>query len=199
MANEKKLTSRQQQATEMKQKIYETTVVLYQNKPYEDVTISDICKSAGISTGNFYHYFKSKDDVLNEGFQIMKRNLAEKMEGISLPPLERIYYATELYAQAIERRGYRFMSIFMHNELLQLIPYKNNFDRTVYSFILEALEEAFSSGKLINGNPTTLHANIFRLYKGVTYDWCINQAEFALEPEILRVLELILAPHRPTK
>ena len=35
------------------------------NKAFEDITISDIVKKAGVSRMTFYHYFQSKTDALN--------------------------------------------------------------------------------------------------------------------------------------
>ena len=57
------MTRRQQQAAETRQKIYVSTISLYQTKPYDSVTIADICEAADISVGSFYHYFKDKDEV----------------------------------------------------------------------------------------------------------------------------------------
>ena len=33
-------------------------------KPYEEITVSDICRKAGISRVSFYHYHDKKDDIL---------------------------------------------------------------------------------------------------------------------------------------
>ena len=33
-------------------------------KPYDTITVSDICKKAGISRVSFYHYYDTKDDIL---------------------------------------------------------------------------------------------------------------------------------------
>ena len=33
-------------------------------KPYEEISVSDICKKAGVSRVSFYHYFDKKDDIL---------------------------------------------------------------------------------------------------------------------------------------
>ena len=32
---------------------------------YEDITVTDICREAGIPRRSFYHYFDSKDDILD--------------------------------------------------------------------------------------------------------------------------------------
>jgi len=39
---------------------------LFLDKGYEQTSIDDILKASGISKGGFYHYFKSKDEILYE-------------------------------------------------------------------------------------------------------------------------------------
>lgn len=48
-----------------RQCIGESMIALMQNKAYEEITISDIVKKAGVSRMTFYHYFQSKTDALN--------------------------------------------------------------------------------------------------------------------------------------
>ena len=48
-----------------RQCIGEAMIALMQDKNYEEITISDIVKKAGVSRMTFYHYFQSKTDALN--------------------------------------------------------------------------------------------------------------------------------------
>ena len=48
-----------------RQCIGESIIALMQNKLFEDITISDIVKKAGVSRMTFYHYFQSKTEALN--------------------------------------------------------------------------------------------------------------------------------------
>ncbi len=60
--------TRAQQALNTKALIYETALKLFQEYSYDQVTISRICKEVGISVGNFYHYYSSKEEVLMEKY-----------------------------------------------------------------------------------------------------------------------------------
>ena len=64
----KKLTKRQEKAIETKNRIYTAAIDLMDRKGFEKITIADISKKAGVSVGAFYHYFKSKNDILAEIF-----------------------------------------------------------------------------------------------------------------------------------
>lgn len=48
-----------------RQCIGESMIALMKDKAYENITISDIVKKAGVSRMTFYHYFQSKTDALN--------------------------------------------------------------------------------------------------------------------------------------
>ena len=47
-----------------KEKIYTAALSLISKKGYDQTTLIDICKEAEIGKGTFYHYFKSKMDIL---------------------------------------------------------------------------------------------------------------------------------------
>lgn len=191
------LTCRQLQAREMKQHIFENAIRLFQTMPYDSITISDICKAADISVGIFYYYFKNKDAVLNQGIELLNNRFKEKINDITLPPIEKVFYALEVYIESVQRRGSQYMSVFMHNEILQKIAYDNNPDRIIYSFIFDSLKEAFDVGKLINGNPKTLYFDIIRILKGTIYDWIIKNGEFSLYEEVFRIVNIVMEPHKP--
>ncbi|MBM7869746.1 AcrR family transcriptional regulator [Clostridium pascui] len=48
-----------------KKELLEVAEKLFLEKGYEQTSIDDILKESGISKGGFYHYFKSKDEILS--------------------------------------------------------------------------------------------------------------------------------------
>ena len=58
-----KMTKRAEQAREMKNRILRVAVRLFGERGFANVSISDIAEAAGCSTGNIYHYFRSKEDI----------------------------------------------------------------------------------------------------------------------------------------
>lgn len=59
----KPLTKRQLQALASREKIFTTAQSLFAEKGYDNVSVADICKEAGVSIGLFYNYFRSKSDI----------------------------------------------------------------------------------------------------------------------------------------
>ena len=51
-------------AEERRMELLNISEKLIMEKGYDDLTVADIITEAGIAKGTFYHYFKSKDDIL---------------------------------------------------------------------------------------------------------------------------------------
>jgi AcrR family transcriptional regulator len=50
----------------VRNEIIDKALLLFAKKGYDEISIADIAKAAGISVGNVYRYFKGKEDILNE-------------------------------------------------------------------------------------------------------------------------------------
>lgn len=48
----------------LREKIIETALLLFEEHGYHGVTVNDIIKKANTSKGGFYHYFSAKDELL---------------------------------------------------------------------------------------------------------------------------------------
>ena len=64
---ERKLT-RKEKAASTKRKIFETAVRLIKENGYNNVTISEICRAAGVAKGSFYVHYNSKEDSVQVSY-----------------------------------------------------------------------------------------------------------------------------------
>lgn len=53
-----------------KEQILKTSLLLFLQKGFKEVTMNEIVKSSGFSKGAFYHYFKSKEEVFKEVIEV---------------------------------------------------------------------------------------------------------------------------------
>lgn len=73
--------------------IIEAADRLFYQRGYDHTSFSDIADAVGISRGNFYYYFKSKDDILGEVIALRVRNtesLLRQWEAEGSRPADRI-------------------------------------------------------------------------------------------------------------
>ncbi len=57
------LTSRQKQAQEMRDRIRNVALSLFNKRGFDAVSMASIAREAGCSVGNIYNYFKSKEEL----------------------------------------------------------------------------------------------------------------------------------------
>lgn len=79
---------------ERRNEIINTAAVLFMEKGYDRCSINDILNKIGIAKGTFYHYFKSKEDVLDAAVDKMSEQIFAQVQEISrkkeIPPADRI-------------------------------------------------------------------------------------------------------------
>lgn len=113
-----------------KNELVEIAEKLFLEKGYEETSVDDILNASGLSKGGFYHYFKSKEEVLAESISNFAENLLHKLE----PLIE------DKKISALEKLK-RFMEkkIASQKSKIELLKYMNMLmasDFTFYKFTL---------------------------------------------------------------
>ncbi|MFJ8414133.1 TetR/AcrR family transcriptional regulator [Bacillus paramycoides] len=80
---------------ERRNEILDTAEKLFVTKGYTKTTVNDILKEIGIAKGTFYHYFKSKEEVMDEIImRIIKADVAKAKAIVSnpnIPVLDKLF------------------------------------------------------------------------------------------------------------
>lgn len=67
-------------AETMRNKIVETADDLFYRQGFNHTSFSDISKAVGISRGNFYYHFKTKDDILAAVIENRKAGITKMLQ-----------------------------------------------------------------------------------------------------------------------
>jgi 15-cis-phytoene desaturase len=78
---------RQRKREALRQKIFETAILLFIEKGYEQTGIRDIAEAVDIGVGTFHNYFASKEDVLKEFSRMQLDDLRDLVEAESFAGL----------------------------------------------------------------------------------------------------------------
>lgn len=98
---EKKLTNRQRQALETRNRILNAAMELFEVKEFENVSMEEIAEQAQVSIGAIYYYFQSKEEIaaqsvkpLDDTYHEFFIHLTEDEEYRDLSPLDKFkkYY-----------------------------------------------------------------------------------------------------------
>ena len=77
----------------IRQQIVKTANNLFYHQGFNQTSFSDIAQEAGIPKGNFYHYFKTKEDILDcviEQRQLSIQNMLQNIENETMQPAARV-------------------------------------------------------------------------------------------------------------
>lgn len=88
-----------QQGANSKDKIVLAADKLFYSRGYNQTSFSDIAEQAGIPRGNFYYYFKTKDEILTAVLDYRQLKIAALLDACekhSLAPKEQLFYMIEV-------------------------------------------------------------------------------------------------------
>jgi len=189
----KELTTRDIQSLNTKNKIAECANNLFTTNSYEDVKITDICKCAGVSVGAFYHYFKSKEDIINDAyndFDALTEEMVKKKAFTS--STEAILFLLYCQVKAIADRGYIFGTCYFKNQLTNKVKYILNKDRYFYKKLLSEVTAAIATSEIHYENPKKLTDLLLRISRGSIYDWCLHEGSYDLVEQTIADIKFML-------
>lgn len=106
VATSPKTTSSVDVSVERRKQILGAAVKAFAEKGFHATRVSDVARRAGVAYGLIYHYFSSKDDLLEsifaDNWAIFLKVLAELREDDSLPAVEKLSRVAGLMVDALQ-------------------------------------------------------------------------------------------------
>ena len=182
--------------------LYDAASTLMHDYGYDYLTVQNICKLAGVTTGAFYHHFRSKDDILclflNKGYEAFIEN-----RNVCLPedPLARLTELCVLYAAHNESNGVEFVSNYYStkNKSLNTIGLspEDMYVSSNYRARYDSLMAAREAGQIpVDTDCVSLNEDICSLTKGIIFDWCLSNGGFDLTSRIRRMVDRFMSTYR---
>jgi len=186
------MTNRQKQAAATKEKIFGCAVELFAENAYERVSVSDICKRAGVSVGAFYHHFSNKENILNVGYRLFDEQL-EKTWNEARPGYNRrgVELLVGEQMRSMRDMGAPAAAQYFKNQLTAQERYIIDRDRFFYRAVLSCVQAELEAGRLA-GDPRAIADDIVGLCRGVIYDWCLHGGGYDLPLQGQKTLRMVL-------
>lgn len=192
----KENSKRRIQAEETRDRIYRSAIGLMKTKGYENFTVSEVCRDAGVSVGSFYSYFVTKYDILVEIFKkaddyfrdVVEENLM-KGNGLDEVVLYFRYYGTYVNMTGTDIQK-------------QLFSPKSKMYAEKGRYMIELLRRVVARGQEIGDITSDMTTDeIMELLlitaRGVSFDWCVKDGEYDVilrTEDYIRKLTAILKP-----
>ncbi|WP_207726940.1 TetR/AcrR family transcriptional regulator [Anaerosolibacter carboniphilus] len=176
-----------------KKSIYDTAIKLMNSQGYENVSISDICKSAGFSVGNFYYYYKSKVDILVEYVHLHNEELLEYHNSLANHIyIDRIKMLTLYAMEKKDQLGKDFVAKlfaidFMDKNLLMLSSH------VYFKIICELVEKAQENNEITKKLSTKdISDLLINNNYGLLASWLYTETRYSLKEAAEKNLDILL-------
>lgn len=124
-----------------KEKILTTAIQLFNQTGLNNITLRDIAKAVGISTGNLAYHYKNKDIIVEAAFHQMVAERDAIMSGVQqVPSLDKIYNQNKLFI----RLGKKYL--FLYVDTVHILRYYDNIAASHRAFMQQS--RAYVKGTL---------------------------------------------------
>lgn len=189
--------TRKEKAAATKENIFSTAVGLIKEKGCDAVTVSEICKQAGIAKGTFYVHYASKEDIIRESYYsdleafVQQRYAAFVERFPDSGGGERVLRFLSLELEFAEFAGYELTCLAYALNLGACVPgpsehlRRRTFSRTLYQEIASHMDEARTS--LSAADVFTYLESVVR---GLMATWCFSNHGFHMRDAGVEYLSL---------
>jgi TetR/AcrR family fatty acid metabolism transcriptional regulator len=191
----KSITKRQVQALETKNRIYTAAINLMDRKGFENITIADISKKAGVSVGAFYHYFNSKHDILAEIFrkadEYFSTEVKFELRKESIP--EQIVEYFDHYARFNLASGVEITQQLFNPKIKFFIEKGRPMQTILQDLIRKGQEKKEIRA---DADPEELARFLFVMARGVVFEWSLYEGRYNLEATMHKYMEILVSTLR---
>ncbi len=182
-----KMTNRAKQAEATKNKIYECGVNLIREHGFDEVTVEQIAKQAGVSVGTYYYYFESKSDLFSEIFKRADDYFLEEVEKKlkAEDSKEKIIEFFDRYADFNYIDGIEMVKKLYTSDNKMFIT-KGRSMQNVLQKIIEQGQESEEITK--NESSVEITRILFMVARGVVYEWCLYDGKMDLKCEMKKII-----------
>jgi AcrR family transcriptional regulator len=147
-------TRRERRRLEVRERILETALELFETQGYESTTVTEISRRADIAYGTFFNHFPSKLHLLREISDLALRDLFENVESVRKQPgtcAERLVALFEESAERAEQKGPQMRELTGAMMALAFPETAGNDDRRIRIAFRAVLEDGHAAGELPPG------------------------------------------------
>jgi TetR/AcrR family transcriptional regulator, fatty acid metabolism regulator protein len=186
------ITKRQEQALETKDRIYSAAINLMDREGFENITIVDISKKAGVSVGAFYHYFTSKNDILAEIFhkadEYFSTQVISRLKMGSTP--EKIVEYFDHYAKFNVNSGVELTQQLFNPKVKFFIKK----DRPMLTILEDLIQEGQQRKEIrADEDSDELSRFLFVMARGIVFEWSVYDGSYDLEATMHKYIERIVS------
>ena len=176
-----RMTSRQKQAEETREKLLSVSLELIREKGYDNVKIEEICRQANASVGSFYHHFKNKAGIVIAVYSAVDRHFLEEV----IPSIRNrdsveavLQYVDAQIVSSLELGADIGLQIYK-SQLTEGTEFFISSDRALPDGLNRLIGHLQQIGVLSRRKPAEeIGLEILVITRGILYNWCLCRGSY---------------------
>lgn len=179
-------------------RIVSTAWKLFYREGYDNTTIDDIIEEANVSKGSFYHYFESKESLIDgisylfdEAYEDIVDNIDE-----TLSPIDKLVTLNQEIFFMIENTvPVHLLTRIMSSQLTSkgdkhLLDPDRTYFRVVRQIVIEGKDQGVFK-EAYSVNEICIAYALFE--RGLMYDWCISNGNYSFSQYASKIMRVFLS------
>lgn len=178
------ISSRAIQAQKTRDKIFQTAVDMISQHGFDNVTIDAICRESGVAKGSFYHYFKSKDDIIILTYENIDKAYENKMMKLpaEMGSIEKIIFSVMFQANYAKRSGVEPVRQIYRSQVEYGTTYFISEERPLFKSLCNIISVGQQKSEIRTDlTAPDLTRFILSISRGIIYDWCLHNGSYDIE------------------
>lgn len=173
-------------STDTRKLLLDVSTKLFNEKDFDDVSVNEICRAAGVTKGSFYYHFDSKYDIpIQQYREIQDAFYSDYLNSADLPFNERFYRVIMWYSDYCTMDK---LNIFKNYYKALLATDKSRLMRRT-DMITRVLAELLAQGVMLdvfrrNINISFITETVTRFIFSLVLDWTIFEGSIDLRKEL---------------
>ncbi len=177
----------------LQDQIAAASVRCFRNLGYENVSVNEICKEAGIARSSFYRMFSSKKDVITYLFEHTDKNQIVTVEELlsAENDFDRMWIIGDRYISLSRELGVEFTAAMMSMTAAGEIDLLS-LGHSVDGWFIRLTRNCQKTGVIRSTEPAELLGPLFvDLVYQMIYTWCSRKGNFPLRARARQATEML--------
>ena len=180
-----------------KTRIKEIGLKLFQERGFENVTINEICEQSSVNKHTFYYYFKSKDELLKDYYEVPYDLSTEYFVQMlnAKNHVEQLWLSYKPFLDRISESGTEISrQLFIKNINHDVGTFRGGRRRNEHMKMQAGIiEKGQAAGEIRNSSdPKTLCMIIHQTFVSTLFMWCMHNGTFDLPLYVRSSVEAML-------
>ena len=165
----------------VRDRIVEESIELFRKRPYEEVSVKDICDAAGVTRNSFYYYFENKELLFDAiGDWISRTAKSRLLTALTArTSYEQLWIIYRNYIEVQIEMGSEIMNHVVHSRTMKgRSDYYSYIDNRLANTMIRLIKQSQEHGEVRNDSDARelLWAS-YALIRGTNIKWCFQWGE----------------------